>query len=335
MSQSILLSDLSLSIYSFGYSAGFLTDHRISAKKYQTMNLNSFALLAKDLGFGGIEVPIDKYFPDPEKNKLKEFLREMDILGLKVIFDLENFSSNYLRLISPFISDYGNKFVRVKISKFYGGNRYLNAECYLSDKLEFNMNMDNSIEILDSLDIKLLIENHQDIVVEDILDLIAKYGPERVGVNWDIGNSLPSCETPITFIEKLGKYIGNIHLKDYKIYSCLEGYIMSRCELGKGVIDFSSLLSLLSNYGNIPKTIELGAFNSRMANVNIPEYWLHSNGIDENGRLKFMNYVKENCIADNNWKTLWELDSQPKEIFQLELEEIKNSAKFISGLKFN
>ena len=72
-----------------------------------------------------------------------------------------------------------------------------------------------------------------------------------------------------------------------------------------------------------------------MANVNIPEYWLHSNGIDENGRLKFMNYVKENCIADNNWKTLWELDSQPKEIFQLELEEIKNSAKFISGLKFN
>ena len=81
-------------------------------------------------------------------------------------------------------------------------------------------------------EIKLLIENHQDIVVEDILDLIAKYGPERVGVNWDIGNSLPSCETPITFIEKLGKYIGNIHLKDYKIYSCLEGYIMSRCELG-------------------------------------------------------------------------------------------------------
>ena len=325
------LSDISLSIYSFGYSAGFLIDNRETAKPYQCLTPKAIAIISKELGLGGIEIPLDKYFPNPVNDNLEGFINEMNALGIRLVFDLENFTSNYLRRISSFLADYDSKFIRTKISRFYGGNRYKHP-VYLEDKKEFFKNMDESLEILDDLGLKILVENHQDIVVNDIYDLLEKYGQDRIGVNWDIGNSFPSCETPDSFFEKLGKYIGNVHLKDYKLFSCKEGYIMSRCQLGKGVIDFDKVLKLLSNHSNIPLTIELGAFNSRVAEINNPDYWNHSPGISPNERDHFIKYINENSSIEGGWKTPWEMGSTPEELSSIELNEIKNSVNYISKL---
>lgn len=330
MNENDFLSNISLSVYSFGYSAGFLEDKRINSIKYQNLTPFKFALIAKELGLGGIEIPLDKYFANPLKDDLKGFINQMNTLGVKLIFDLENFTPKYLESIAPYIAEYGSKFIRVKISRFYGGNRHINP-IYILDKKNFNKKMDQSKHILKEFDLRILIENHQDIVANDILDLINKYGEKLIGVNWDIGNSFPTCETPTSFYNKLGKYIGNVHLKDYKLYSCSDGYIMSRCELGKGVIDFKEILNLFSNE-NIPLTIELGAFNSRIAEINNSNYWLHSAGISSDEKDFFIKYINELTEKDGDWKSPWELGVEPEVLSELELSEVINSVNFIKKL---
>ncbi len=323
------LSKLFLSIYSFGYSAGFISDNRVGAKSYQKLTLRDLAYLTKKLGLGGIEFPVDKYFKDPIMDGLKEFIEEMDSLGLKLVFDLENFSSQYLKKIQPILISYGAKFVRVKVSNFYGGNRYKNFN-YLDDLKTFEIHLAESLPLLKESGLRLLIENHQDIVAEDLLNLINKYGHQYVGVNWDIGNSLPTGETPSTFFDKLGSYIGNIHLKDYKLYPSEKGYIMTRCQIGEGFVDFKEILNSLNN--KFPMTIELGALNSREADINIPEYWDHTLGINQIQKAHFINFINQNLISNSDWRTPWELGSSPKNLAKLELKEIINSVNYLKSL---
>lgn len=323
------LSKIFLSIYSFGYSAGFISDNRFGAEAFQNLTLRDLAFLTKKLGLGGIEFPLDKYFKDPQSDGLKEFIDEMDTLEIKLVFDLENFSSQYLKKVVPILISYGSKFIRVKVSNFYGGNRYKNFN-YLEDLKNFEIQLVESLPILKESGLRLLIENHQDIVAEDIINLINKYGHQYVGVNWDIGNSLPTGETPNTFLEKLGSYIGNVHLKDYKLYKSQKGYIMTRCQIGGGFVDFIGILNSLN--GKVPMTIELGAHNSREADINIPEYWDYTLGVNQIQKAHFTNFINQNLILNADWRTSWELGSIPENLAKLEMDEIIKSVDYLKSL---
>lgn len=331
MNNSKHLERVYLSIYSFGYSAGFIKDERKLPSSFEYLTPIKVAEIALKNGLGGIEIPVDKYFPDPKKDGLEEFIEAISDMGLKLIFDLENFSKEYLELLGPFLLNYGASFLRVKISGFYGGNRYKNPS-YITDRETFINNLDNSIEILQKNKFKILIENHQDVVLADIEELISKYGEDKIGVNWDIGNSFPTCETPESFYKRIAKHIGNVHLKDYKLFQCDEGYIMSRCSLGKGVVDFPSIIRELINKENIPLTIELGAMNSRIADINIPEYWEHSKGVSYDDKVKLMSFIKNNAIVSNDWKSAWELGLSPDEIIYNEEIEFQESVNYIKEI---
>ena len=129
------------------------------------------AVMSKKLGLGGIEIPIDKYFPKPQNGELAKFIQDVEKLGLTLIFDLEQFSFNYLREAVHVICDY-TSFIRVKISNFYGGNRFINKELYANDLTSFYKFMTASKGLLEENNLRILIENHQDIVLEDIEDLL-------------------------------------------------------------------------------------------------------------------------------------------------------------------
>lgn len=326
--QKITLQNISLSIYSFGYSAGFINDERIGAKNIQILTPIDVANICLNYGLGGIEIPVDRYFPDPSMDGLEDFIYKIKQMGLRLIIDLEHFSKEYLQKLIPFLILNESSFIRVKVSSFYGGNRYKNP-IYQTDKLEFIKTINDSLQLLDKYQIQLLIENHQDIVVEDFKELIRKFGSNRIGVNWDIGNSFPTGETPMSFYSKLGSHIGNVHLKDYKLFKCDEGYLMSRCVLGSGVVDFKTLIKLLLDK---PLTIELGALNSRIADINNPEYWIHTKGINDEEIKKFKSYIDSICILSDDWKSIWEMGAEPNDIFKSEFREILDSISFLTKI---
>lgn len=316
---------ISLSIYSFGYSAGFIHDSRPDAHLFQTMTPAVLADFAKAHGLRGIEIPIDRYFKLEDDLKIEEFFNLMKEKGLNVICDLENFNIEYIQLLSKFLKDV-DAFVRVKISSFYGGNRYKNKDVYERDLSTFFRQMEILVGSLNSTLPKILIENHQDVVVQDILQIINRFGDKSIGVNWDIGNSMTTGETPESFYEKLGKYIYNVHLKDYIITLSDEGYIMHRCELGRGIKDLHTFVNLIPS--NIPISIELGAHNQRVADINSSDYWKNTKGISDFEKIRLINYLKYISCPKGDYRTPWEKKLSPEFISDFEMNEVNNSINY-------
>ncbi len=326
----MIYKNLSLSAYAYGYGFKFINDKRVDSSSFQSMTLEKLNKIAKKYNLGGVEIPIDHFFLTSNKINFFDYNSNLKKINLKLIYALENFSHKSLKRITPFIENNNVDFIRVKVSNFYGGNRYKNVK-YKSDLNKIRIEVLKSLKLLKDYKIKILIENHQDITLKDIFNLIDEFGQDVIGINWDTGNSFPTGETINSFLEKSINFIGNVHLKDYKIQLSKNGYIMHRCSLGSGVVDFKFLLKkLITNNKNIPLTIELGAFNSREAFINNKNYWTHTDGVSEKQKENLINFIKLNSESeDKNLSTLWERKESPSKIATNEKKEVESSIIYI------
>jgi sugar phosphate isomerase/epimerase len=332
MNSNLKFANLSLSAYAFGYGFGFVNDDRDEAKGVQNMSLGDLANIAVKNELGGVEIPIDKYFKDKNIDDLSLYINILKQFNLRLIYALENFDNTYFTQLAPFLKNNNVDFIRVKISNFYGGNRF-KEDIYINDINKFREEIIKSLNIIDEFKIKILVENHQDITLKDIFDLVDEFGSDRIGVNWDTGNSFPTGETVESFLEKSIHLIGNVHLKDYRIQSTSKGYIMHRCALGEGVVDFQYLLSTLHKYNStIPLTIELGAMNGREAMINNELYWIHTQGVSNEGRSNLINFINKHVENDKIISTFWERKANPEIIFESEYSEVLNSINYIKNI---
>jgi hypothetical protein len=324
--------NLSLSAYAFGYGCGFIKDKRECAIGVQNITLERLNEIAINFELGGVEIPVDKYFRNQGREALGLYITNLNKQGLRLIYALEKFEYGFFSQIAPIIKNNKGSFVRAKISNFYGGNRF-KEKIYLPDVEMFRNEIKKSVDVIDDYGIRVLIENHQDVTLDDIFSLIDEFGAERIGINWDTGNSFPTGETVESFLKKTSEYIGNVHLKDYRIKSTPDGYIMHRCALGKGVVDFDYLINMLHGQNQeMPFTIELGAMNGREALINNELYWLHTKGVSENERNALTSFV--NSKAENHLmiSTLWERNGEPSEILKAEFDEVVESIEFIINI---
>ena len=326
------LREVSLSIYSFGYSAGFIHDRRPEAAM-PVVTIDNILDLAQQHGLGGIEFPVDRYFKTEELEKAHNFIRRILDKGMHVAVDLEDFQPAYIRALLPILSRSGLKFVRIKMSGFYGGNRYREPA--------FSQWLSNFVEGLRSLQpdlhdsgIKLLIENHQDLGADDLARIIGATSSDCVGINWDIGNSLAVLDTPETFLRKAGDFIGNVHLKDYRLFRCEGGFYLSRCSLGRGVVDFAMLLpELRRRQGTIPMAIELGAQQARQADVFTNAYWEAYPPYAVTEKLEFFSFLDSHLLNGDGWKGVWELNLPGQAIVESEMKELQDSIAFLKALR--
>lgn len=330
------LKDIYISIYSFGYSAGFIEDSRRPTDfKYVTPeNLLSYC---QEKGFGGIEIPMDRYFPNLKNDEARVFIQKVYDLNLGITVDLENYSPEYIVDLLPLLKEFNLNFFRVKITGIYGGNRYNHPE-FFEDFNSFILSLKEVEGPLKEFGIRMLIENHQDIVLDDYEKIYKEIDSDYVGVNWDVGNSLPAIETPITFLNKTYQKIGNIHLKDYKLYKSKKGYRLSRCSLGKGIVDFSHIFSFLKkNEYKIPMTIELGAMNAREAHIYNEEYWKALPEISDHHRKEFIDFIESNVekidkSEDESWKSVWERQESPEKIRACEFQELDQTIEYLNTI---
>lgn len=324
--------NISLSAYAFGYGCGFVKDNRSNALGMQNISLARLNEMALDFELGGIEIPVDKYFKGKSSESFHIYINELKGYGLRLICALEKFEFDYFSILAPILRENNVNFIRVKISNFYGGNRF-KENIYKSDISNFRDEVKKSIQTLDQYQIRLLIENHQDVTLDDIFSLVDEFGVDRIGVNWDTGNSFPTGETVTSFLDKAGMLIGNVHLKDYRLQSTTNGYVMHRCALGKGVVDFEYLISKLYNQNpKMPYTIELGAMNGREAMINHDLYWLHTKGVTESEKNELIRFINSRTENDVVISTLWERNGDPLSILEAEYAEVVESISFVKNI---
>lgn len=321
------LGNVALNIYSFGYSAGFIKDDR-NPNRVPRVGIKELPDLAKHFGLGGIEFPFDYCF----SNRLQEgtaFMQSAQKQGLRVAIDFETFEEALLSRVIPELRACGIDRARIKMNHaLYGGNRYMIAE-FDKWREEFVSQLQRLVPLLIKARFKLLIENHQDFGSIDLIGIIERTSKEWVGINWDVGNSIAVGETPEMFLARAEQYIGNVHMKDYRIVKTEKGIGLVRCAPGKGVVNFAEILPKV--FG-VPKSIELGAQNTRYADIDLPQWWAgYSEGIRA-GKDVFLHFVDEHMEDGESNGTLWEQKRPPQDIEELELKEISQSIDFLKSL---
>lgn len=332
MGKSTKFSNLSLSAYAFGYGCGFVNDNRAEAMGVQNISLDDLNQMSLKYNLGGVEIPVDKYFKDKGVQEFKAYLKKLEDIDLRLIYAFENFEHKFFSEIAPFIKFQNGNLIRVKISNFYGGNRF-KEDIYKSDIARFRSEIIKSINVIDQYGIRVLIENHQDVTLHDIFELVEEFGKDRIGINWDTGNSFPTGETVESFLKKSIDLIGNVHLKDYRVKLSPDGYVMHRCALGNGIVDFEYLINKLYQFNsNMPFTIELGAMNGREAIINDELYWLHTKGVSEEDKNNLIDFVRSKAVNNEEVSSLWERKASPDLILNSELNEVVSSINYIQKI---
>jgi sugar phosphate isomerase/epimerase len=323
--------DISLSIYSFGYAAGFLTDRRQEAAA-PIVDVDNIAEFAARFDLGGIEVPIDRYFSIDHIAGAETFISRHLQDGLRVALDLETFDPAYIRALLPVVERTQLGWVRIKMSGMYGGNRYKEPR-FAEWMASFAGGLRDLIPDLKAAGVRLLIENHQDLGADDLVAIINRTSPECVGINWDVGNSLAVLDTPESFLAKTHSFIGNVHLKDYQLYRLATGFAMKRCALGAGVVGLDTVIpQLRQSCGAIPMAIELGAQNARFADVFTRQYWDAYEPYSVANKVEFFAFLNRNLRDGDHWKSLWEQGAPGATVIASEIEELERSVAFLRSI---
>ncbi len=275
-------------IYSFGKSCGFVQNSIIE------FSLESFVLLNKSLGIKCVEIPMDVFFDSDDKIGLLNFLNFLDRYKIDLFPALENYSYEYML----FLNDAGifdeRKFVRVKLSKFYGGNRHLNEDLYTSSIENFESFMELIRTNSSFSNIRFLVENHQDISYLDIDYFINKY-PDHVGITWDTGNTITCGLTIDRFLERYSRSIYHVHLKDYRIIRDNHDIQLQRCILGQGYVSLDKIIKEL--HTKVSFSIELGAHHKRFCNISNDSWWF---GFDTSYRDEVLDFIFSHAESEES-----------------------------------
>lgn len=291
------LRKINLNYYAFGYLGGFVD------KTIKKMSLNELIRLTNKYKLGGIEFPVDYLFSN-NYDGLSNYIKNNK--NLNIFLSFETFSLDRLKAVIPILKDNQINRARIKMSNYFGGNRFMVNN--FSDEYEFFLK--NLLSIKDYLidhNFQLLIENHQDLNSFDILNIINGVSEKCIGVNWDIGNSLPTGETPFQFYHNLKDFIYNIHLKDYNIIKNGDSIEYYRCVIGEGNIGINDVLRLLQkNIYSHTMSIELGAYSKRISYIFKEDYWSSYLNYSDNHKSIYFDYINsclnKTVIIDNNEK---------------------------------
>ena len=267
------LSDISLNIYSFGYAAGFVRD---AARRLPPLDLEGLVRCALGHRLGGVEFPIDRYFNIQYIDDGVSTVKAIQDRGLRVFLDLETMDIAYLKALLPNFRAMNMEVARVKMDQFrstiYGGNRYL-SPTFSAAVSQFKSQLRELRPLLEDSGVVLAIENHQDLHSSELV-AICEEGCGRLGLTWDVGNSVSVVDTPESFFVSAGTRVRNVHLKDYTIAHTERGVRLTRCPVGQGYVDFRAVLKQLATSQSIVNmSIELGAQLSRECDIQIAEYW--------------------------------------------------------------
>ncbi len=92
---------------------------------------------------------------------------------------------------------------------------------------------------------KIAIENHKNLRIPDMLDLMKRIQSEYVGICVDFGNNYALMEDPLDIVEELAKYALASHIKDHRLKEYPQGFLLEDAPLGEGVMDLKRMIAIL------------------------------------------------------------------------------------------
>ena len=310
---------ITLNTYSFALRMGLLNN------KEKKWTFENFLTFCKKKKLKSIEFPID-YFSKIEKKNFEYYFNLLKNYNIDPVIALENFEIQYIKKLINNSKKYDLKIIRIKMSNNFGGNRYKQKNFYILKK-KFINKLQKIKNIIKKTNIKIAIENHQDLSSHDLIKIIKDLRCKNIGLTWDIGNSLATCETPDQFFENTKNNIFSAHCKNYKIILSDNGFFLKRSKINEGSINIKKYIKFFKK-NKINISLELAAHVNRHCDLYEKNFLKHHK-IKKNKLKDFSNYIQKNSRNESpftNWEIYKDIDLTSKnEVneFNYSLKELK------------
>jgi sugar phosphate isomerase/epimerase len=327
----IVHMNIGLAAYGLPVTCGFAR----SGERRAPQQIDAFGLarLASEHGLQGIETPLNGMLPAVDISTADRLREELSAAGHTIVIATGVVDATSIQQVIPFAQRVGAKVIRATVSSFLEGARAQLPGGWDAHFADIRQRIVTIRPILEEHDIVLALENHQDATSDDLIAL-CKAGGDNVGITLDVANPLAVGEEPLTFAQKVGPWIRNVHLKDYRVNMTPSGFRLTRCALGDGIIPFPALLSLFAEVApNAYLNIELAALYGRHIRLFEDDWWDGYGPRDVRDFVPTLRFVATHAqIADPSWDTPWELQDTDERCQAYEREQLERSVDYLRAI---
>ena len=229
---------LGLDSYSYRHAAG-LWDYL--PRENAPMTVEHYLEKAADLGLDGVQLADARHLDSLEYGYVDGLKRKADALGLYLELGTAGTNPDHLQNMVRAAHVLGSKVVRT----FVGRPRAASVEGMAEILSEAAGQIGEVLTTCERYGVSLAIENHQDLTMSEVLELIEIVDNQWVGVCFDTGNALAVLEDPMESARVFGPLVKTVHLKDYQVCARREGFVLIGCALGEGIVDVRGIMDLL------------------------------------------------------------------------------------------
>ena len=289
---------------------------------------------AVEMGLHGIEFPLRKASSDAIA-AIADVIKSRD---LSVVADYMIIVDGDCEDFRQFLRDsakLGSKVARAIMSDILCGDRRKLAGGWDERLKAVAARLRELLPFAQDLGLCIALENHQDATTADFLNLHEMCGHHPAfGITLDTGNPLSVGEDPVETAKTLAPLIRHVHLKDYTIHFAPEGYRLVRCAAGDGVIDFKSILDIVSRNGHaLTPGVEIAAQPTRTIPILDPGWWschAQRDARDLLGALKIL-WAKGRPM-DERYGSAWERGKDSETVAAEEWDLVRRSAAYFRSL---
>lgn len=323
---------IGLSALSFSYRCGLVgrgTGRAVS----RPIGVDDVIALAARAGLRSVEFPLD-LLPDLSAARLAALRERLAVSGLAPVADSGVADVEALRSHIVAAAAVGAGVLRVLVSPVLEGMRSALPGGWEAHRAEIVERLRAVRPLAEERGVTLAVENHQDATSADLAAICAAVGGERVGVTFDVANTLVVAEDPLAALERLGPLVRNIHLSDYTAYPTSQGWRLVRCALGEGDLNLRGVFAAIERHApQAPCQIELVSHTARHVRLLEDEWWRGYPPRDVRDLLPVLRLFAQTLRSrDDDWRTPWERGAPEAQIAFYEDQQYASSVSYLRSI---
>ncbi len=204
---------------------------------------------AARLGLDGVQID-PFHLPTDEVDKIADFVRQH---GLYVEHSMGTIRTDVVKENLALARRLGAKVMRC----FVGGEFERDAEAHQAKLSRAVTELRRCVEAADRAEVTIAIENHGDIRADGLIRIMDELRHERVGVCFDVGNTLAVGDDPVEACRLVGRHIVATHFSDRQQMQARGRTFNVGVALGEGEIDLAGALEVIRTHARTGTNITL------------------------------------------------------------------------------
>jgi len=186
------------------------------------------------------------------------------------------------------------------------------------------------------LGIVVAVENHLDLTVEELRDLVQEIDSPHARVLFDVGNTVGTLDDPTEAADILGPYTVATHYKDFAVEEVTRGFRFTMVPLGAGSLRLRDITERLLKHVSPEMGLSIEMMNGQQFEVPWLEerFWTPFRNKTARQVAATLRHIRGKAIDISQFKPQDELDKQlkPEEHRQLEFDRIRDCIATLKGI---